>query len=133
MQQSARRPSKMAAPTMDPTTMPAICPPVRPPLELFAPAAVLFEADELFEEFEPGKSGRRGEKGGSCTPTHLLVTFAPTQHESVALGELEAQYPHNPCRLSEYPQLLGSLASPVTQPPLNESDGNAQTVKSARI
>lgn len=91
MQQSARRPSKMAAPTMDPTTIPAICPPVRPPLELFAPGSVVFDADEPLEEFEPGNSGGMVENGGNCTPTHLLVTFEPTQHESVALGELEAQ------------------------------------------
>ena len=76
----------MAAPMMDPTTIPAICPPVRPSLGLFAPAAV-----EPLEEFEPGKSSGMNAFGGNCTPTHLLVTFEPTQHESVALGELEAQ------------------------------------------
>lgn len=81
----------MAAPTMDPTTIPAIWPPVRPPLALFAPAAVLLEDDEPLEEFEPGNSGGMDENGGNWTPTHLLVTFEPTQHESVALGELEAQ------------------------------------------
>ena len=31
------------------------------------------------------------------------------------------------------PQLLGSLILPVTHLPLNESEGKAQTVKSARI
>ena len=28
---------------------------------------------------------------GNVTPGHLLVTFAPTQHVSVAFGELVAQ------------------------------------------
>ena len=88
MQQSASRPSKMAAPTIDPTTIPAICPPVRLSFEPLVPAAVVFE-EPL--EFEFGNSGGMVASGGKSTPTHLLVTFEPTQHESVALGELVAQ------------------------------------------
>lgn len=30
-------------------------------------------------------------KVGSVTPGHLLLTFAPSQHVSVAFGELVAQ------------------------------------------
>ena len=90
MQQRARRPSNRAAPAMDPTTIPAICPPVSPPLAGAAPVAVL-EAEGPLEEVELGNSGGMDEKVGSCTPTQRLVTFEPIQQESVAFGELEAQ------------------------------------------
>jgi hypothetical protein len=36
---------------------------------------------------------------GRVTPSHLLVVFENTQHESVELGELAAQYEHRPPRL----------------------------------
>ena len=40
---------------------------------------------------DDGKSGGIEVMVGSVTPGHTLVTFEPTQHVSVALGELDAQ------------------------------------------
>ena len=70
---------------------------------------------------------------GKVTPGHRLVTLDAEQQESVAFGELVAQYPQRPERLVENPQSFDSFSSPVTQPVLNESDGSAQLVKSALI
>lgn len=70
---------------------------------------------------------------GSSTPTQRVVTLEPTQHESVAFGELAAQKPHKPWRLDEKPQSYGSFSAPVTHVALRESLGKEQVVKSARI
>ena len=93
---------------------------------------MLFEVGTVVDEDE-GNSGGKDVVDGRTTPGHLLVTLDPSQHESVALGELAEQYAHRPCRFDEYPQLLGSFCSPVIQPPLSELLGSAQLVKSARI
>lgn len=42
-------------------------------------------------DVEDGKSGGIEVNVGSVTPGHLLLTFAPSQHVSVAFGELVAQ------------------------------------------
>ncbi|KAL8691154.1 MAG: hypothetical protein Q9218_003551 [Villophora microphyllina] len=82
---------------------------------------------------DEGKRGGNEEVMGSVTPAQRAVTFEPTQQESVAFGELAAQYPHSPWRFVEKPQLLGSFSSPLTHRVLSESLGKAQLVKSARI
>jgi hypothetical protein len=89
-----------AAPTRDPTTMPAIAPPERPVPEFPAPApapAVWVGAEEEVEV----KSGGIDVVVGSSTPSHRVSTLALTQQESVALGELEAQKEQRPGRLDE--------------------------------
>jgi len=48
-------------------------------------------ADGVLLDVEDGKSGGTEVIVGRITPGHRLVTFEPTQHESVAFGELEAQ------------------------------------------
>lgn len=62
---------------------------------------------------EEGNKGGMEDVVGRVTPVQRWVTFDAAQHESVALGELEAQYPQRPCRLVEKPQAFGSFSSPV--------------------
>lgn len=114
--------------------MAAIWPPERP-WWTFVPflAAGAPVADEVPLPVDDGNNGGNEEVDGKVTPVHLLVTLDAAQHESVAFGELEAQYPHRPCRLVENPQLLGSFSSPVIHCWLSELLGSAQFVKSARI
>ena len=74
-------------------TIPAICPPERPdeggvPLEELAVGAPADVAE--------GRKGGILEVLGKMTPKQRFVTFEPMQQESVALGELEAQYPQRP-------------------------------------
>ena len=95
--------------------------------------ALLEEAVGLDVEVEDGKSGGIEVEEGKMTPGHRFVTFEAAQHESVAFGELDAQYPQRPCRLVEYPQFCCSFSSPVIHAPLSESLGKAQSVKSALI
>lgn len=82
---------------------------------------------------EDGKSVGIEDVVGKVTPVHRLMTFEAAQHESVAFGELVAQYPHRPCKFPEKPQLSDSFSCPVMHPVASESLGNAQLVKSARI
>lgn len=70
---------------------------------------------------------------GSFTPAQRVSVFEKRQHESVAFGELAAQYAHRLPKLSENPQLSGSFCAPVMQSVERESDGSAHVVKSARI
>ena len=70
---------------------------------------------------------------GKTNPEQRLLTLEAAQHESVAFGELAAQYPQRPCKLEENPQLFGSFSSPVIHCWLRESLGRAQLVKSALI
>ncbi len=86
MQQNRSKAIKRSAPKSEPTTIPAIRPPERP--ELWdAP----LDGDAVLLEVDDGKKGGKEVVDGNVTPGHRLVTFAPTQHESVALGELVAQ------------------------------------------
>lgn len=74
-------------------TIPAICPLERPeeaPLT-FEEVAAGAPADVV-----EGKNGGMLEMIGKVTPEQRFVTFDPTQQESVAFGELEAQYPQRP-------------------------------------
>lgn len=74
--------------------MPAIAPFDRPELWWLAllAAPLLADADGvLLDDDDDGKSGGTEVKVGSVTPGHLLFTFAPSQHVSVAFGELVAQ------------------------------------------
>lgn len=54
-------------------------------------ALLLADADGVLLDVDDGKSGGMEVKVGSVTPGHLLFTFAPSQHVSVAFGELVAQ------------------------------------------
>lgn len=54
-------------------------------------AALLVDADGVLLDVEEGKRGGIEVNVGSVTPGHRLSTFAPSQHESVAFGELVAQ------------------------------------------
>ena len=104
MQHSKSRPINNAAPTTEPITIPAIAPFDRPePCWLLMPAAplladaggVLVDVD-VDDDVDDGKRGGIDVKDGSVTPEHLLFTLAPSQQESVAFGELEAQKPQRP-------------------------------------
>jgi hypothetical protein len=70
---------------------------------------------------------------GKVTSVQRFVVLEKTQHESVAFGELAAQYPHSPPRFEEKPQSSGSFCDPSMHEPVSESAGSAQLVKSARI
>ena len=85
------------------------------------------------DEVDEGKSGGMEDVDGRVTPVHRRVTLDAAQQESVAFGELDAQYPQRPWRFEENPQLLGSFSAPVTHCWLRELLGKAQLVKSARI
>ena len=113
------------APRTDPTTIPAICPPLRP-CELFDEFGVALGVPE-------GKSGGIDVVIGSSTLEQRCSESENRQQESVALGELAAQYVHRPPKLFENPQLSGSFWTPSMQDCDNEFWGSAQFVKSARI
>lgn len=123
MQSKAARAAKMAAATTEPITIPAIAPPDKPLFEVSASAAA--------EVVTIG--WRVTVAAGIETPSQREVALALTQHVSVELGELEAQYVQRPIVLDEKPQFFDSLSDPLTQLPLRELDGDEQTVKSARI
>ena len=83
-----------AAPSTDPMTIPAILPPDRlcRIVEAVAVAlAALLVADGPEVDVADVNNGGIGKIDGNVTPVQRLVTFEPTQHESVALGELVAQ------------------------------------------
>ncbi len=135
MQQSNSKPISTAAPRMEPTTIPAICPPDSPLLFCEAPLValeVLVAEGEVLDVAE-GNNGGIENMAGKVTPLHLPVTFDVTQHESVALGELDAQYRHRPGRFEEKPHSSDSFWSPVMHSTLSELLGSAQLVKSALI
>lgn len=123
MQSKAARAARMAAATTEPITIPAIAPPDKPLFEVLSSAAA-----------EVVTIGCRVTvAAGIETPSQREVALALTQHVSVELGELEAQYVQRPIVFVEKPQFLSSLSDPLIQLPLRESDGDEQTVKSARI
>jgi hypothetical protein len=84
---------------MDPMTIPAIAPPDNLLPLVPAAAAALLVAEGTPVEVDEGKSGGIEVEVGNLTPTHRLLTSEPMQQESVAFGELAAQYPHSPGRL----------------------------------
>ena len=89
MQQNSSRPSNKAAPSTDPMTIPAICPPVRP---WCSPLSDAGRAEELLPPVDDGnKSGKEDVLDGNTTPVHLSVTLELEQQGSVAFGELDAQ------------------------------------------
>ena len=95
-QHSNIRPSNRSAPITEPTTIPAMAPPERPePLLALAAAPV---AEGVLLAVVDGNNGGIDDSVGKVTPWHRLFTFDPIQHESVAFGELDAQYPQSPCR-----------------------------------
>ena len=96
MQQKAKRPRSKAIPKTEPTTIPAICPPDNPALW---EGTGLLEGPEL--ALAVGKSGGIDEVVGSLTPGHRDVTLEAEQQESVAFGELAAQWAQSPGRLVE--------------------------------
>lgn len=128
------RASRSNAPSMDPTTMPAICPPLRP-LFVAAAAVGVLVPDGVPPIVKVVTIACNDDDAitGSATPAHLSVVFEKTQHESVAFGELAPQYEHSDPRFELYPQSSGSFATALIHDPVNEFAGSAQLVKSARI
>ncbi len=98
-----------------------------------AAAAVLVPVGDEVALAVVNRGGIEVTLAGIVYPVHMPVTFDMAQHESVELGELEAQYPQRPCTFVEKPQFLGSFAAAVMHEPVRESAGSAQLVKSARI
>lgn len=96
------------APSIDPTTIPAIAPPESPVVRPLLVVAAPDEADPVDEEVELEVAVIE-EKGGSedvaamgnTTPEQMPVVFEKTQQESVAFGELAEQYEQRPLRLEE--------------------------------
>lgn len=95
------------APTMDPTTIPAMAPPLRPPA-LCAAAA----DEELELPVDDGVSAPIELVTGRSTLSQRVSVPEEIQHESVEFGELCEQYEHKLGRLSAKPQLFGSLVTP---------------------
>ena len=62
---------------------------------------------------DEGNNGGIEDVDGRVTPVHRRETLDAAQHESVALGELDAQYPQRLWRFEEKPQLLASFSAPV--------------------
>ena len=92
---------------MEPTTIPAIWPPVSPRFEApaaAAPVAVLVGVDVTVIDM-----GRKDAEAmtGSTTSLQRSSVSENTQHESVLFGELEAQNEQRLPKLSAYPQSLG--------------------------
>lgn len=85
-----------AAPTSEPTTIPAMAPPESPGLDWPAPALEDAEGEDVLV----GNTGGIEMVVGSSTPEQRDSIFALTQHESVELTVLLAQNEHSPCRLS---------------------------------
>ena len=83
----------MKAPTMDPTTIPAIAPPERPLLRETGAAAGLVDGLGAVVAAAVVKATEEAEAAmtGNTMPLHLVSVLEYTQHESVALGELVAQ------------------------------------------
>ena len=127
-----RSPTSSSTPSTEPITTPAICPP-ESSRRWLALAAETPVAVELRAPVEDGNRGGIGDVDGRVTPVHRWVTLDAAQHESVALGELDEQYPQSPRRFAENPQLYGSFPSPVMHCWVRELLGRAQFVKSARI
>jgi len=132
-QQPIKAAIKKKAPRSDPTTIPAIWPPLRPWLSDATGMVPLPVAVGLPEEVEEGNSGGIEVVVGKWTFVHRDSARALAQHESVPFGELFAQYEQSPAKFERYPQSFGSFKTPVIQVPLSESAGKAQLVKSARI
>jgi hypothetical protein len=75
-----------AAPRRDPITIPAIAPP-ESPADVPVAGVPVGVAEDVLE----GNSGAIDVVVGRRTSAHRDSTLALTQHESVALGELEPQ------------------------------------------
>lgn len=105
------RPRNNAAPMTVPTTMPAIWPPDRPLISL-TPGSAPFKDDDdvgVVELVVEEKSGCTEVKVGRRTLAHREPELDVTQHESVALTELELQYVHMPLRFDWKPQSTPSF------------------------
>ena len=128
--------------------MPAIAPPESPPpLPPFVPAAAALELELAVLAVVDGppvfvpvgcnvgfvvNNVGIAVNTGSLTFLQRDVEFEVTQHESVSFSVLSRQKLQRPMRLDPKPQLLGSFSAPLTQLPLSEFAGSAQSVKSAR-
>ena len=116
--------NRTSAPRTDPTTIPAICPAVRPcPLVPFGEAVLV----------GIGNTGGIDVVMARWTLAHRCSVWENRQQASVLLGELAAQYVHRPPKLLENPQLSGSFSAPWIHDCDSEPWGRAQFVKSARI
>ena len=87
------RPSNSRNPTIDPMTIPAIAPPLRPclpPLDAPVPALALLLGEEVGLAVEV-KTSAIEEKTGKVTSWHRPSAFDVKQHESVAFSVLDRQ------------------------------------------
>jgi hypothetical protein len=115
MHAAMMKPSRAAAPTIAPMTMPAMAPPDRPE----GPAAAALVDPVGAAVAVVVKSGGIVVVVGSCTPTQRASTLELTQHESVEFWELVEQNAHRPGRFVEKPHSSGSLSTAGIQAPLN--------------
>lgn len=121
-----------AAPTREPTTIPAMAPPESPEPDLFPPDPTEVEVGDA-ELVEEGNKGGMDVVVGNFTPSQRFSTLAFTQQESVELGELSAQNEHKPGRLDWYPHSAGSLSDAAMQEPLSARAGSEHVMKSDLI
>ncbi len=85
------RPSSRRNPSIEPTTIPAIAPPLRPfPSPLDAPALALLVGEEVGLAVEE-KTSAIEEKTGSVTSWQRPSASEVKQHESVAFSVLARQ------------------------------------------
>lgn len=122
-------PSRRAAPSRDPITMPAIAPPDNlepaPPAPAADPVGVAVAVVV--------KRGGIVVVVGSFTPTQRASTSEFTQQESVAFWELVAQKAQRPGRLDEKPHSSGSLSTAGVHLPVNALAECWQRSESDRI
>lgn len=99
--------SSSSAPRIEPTTIPAIWPPLSPLFVAAAAVGVLVpDAPPVVMVVTIGCNDDDAITG-SATSAHLSVVLEKTQHESVALGELAPQYEHSDPRFGPYPHSSG--------------------------
>lgn len=90
------RPSSSRKPNIEPTTIPAIAPPLKPeceplPLEFEPPAPPVLVADDVALALVEEKTSAMEEKTGRVTSWHRPCALDVKQHESVAFSVLARQ------------------------------------------
>jgi len=133
MQKKMTRARIRAAPTSEPTTIPAIAPPDRPDPVLPVPPVTGAEVPVGATEEDDGNRGAMEVVVGRWTPTHLGSTFEFRQQELVSFKVLVLQNEHKPCKLDWKPHSAFSLTDASMQLPLRARSGLEQMSKSDLI